>query len=199
MKDNLKIYTKYANRLIEQYESLEPEKVHQDWLEYTPEYRGLAIDIGAGSGRDAAWLNSLGFKVFAVEPVKALRQQAEKIHYQSDITWINDTLPLLKKVFTLSKSFNLILLGAVWMHLTKQEQIVSMQNLSKLTKPDGVVVITLRFGPSPDERIMYPIDTETLIKTAENVGFQTILKSRNVDLFNREGVSWKTLILKKSR
>ena len=196
--NNFKIYSKYANQLIKQYETLEPEKVHQNWLEYIPAKGGLALDIAAGSGRDAAWLSTFNFKVFAVEPVDALRQQAISIHSQSDITWMNDTLPELEKVFALSKCFDLILASAIWMHLTDQEQIVSMQNLARLIKPEGVVVITLRFGPSPDERIMYPINTKAMIQTAKSVGFQTILKTDNKDLLKRKDVSWKTLILTKS-
>lgn len=195
--NTLKVYSKYADRLIKQYEMLEPEKIHQDWLEYIPAQGGLALDIAAGSGRDAAWLSTLNFKVFAVEPVDALRQQAIKIHSQSDITWVNDTLPDLNKVFSLSKCFDLILAGAIWMHLTNQEQIVSMQNLAGLIKPEGVVVITLRFGPSPDERIMYPIDTKAVIHTAKTVGFHTILKTGKRDLLKRKDVSWKSLILTK--
>jgi protein-L-isoaspartate O-methyltransferase len=31
------------------------------------------LDVGAGSGRDAAWLTSLGLEVVAVEPSVALR------------------------------------------------------------------------------------------------------------------------------
>ena len=197
--NNFEVYSKYADRIIKQYETLEPEKVHQDWLEYIPAQGGLALDIAAGSGRDAAWLSTLNFEVFAVEPVDALRQQAIKIHSQSDITWINDTLPELKKVFSLSKCFDLILASAIWMHLTDQEQIVSMQNIARLIKPEGVVVITLRFGPSPDERIMYQLDTKAVIQTAKSVGFHTILKTDNKDLLKRKDVSWKTLILIKRK
>jgi hypothetical protein len=77
------------------------------------------------------------------------------------------------------------------MHLTDQGQIVSMQNPARLIKPEGVVMITLRFGPSPDERIMYPINTKAVIHTAKTVGFQTILKTDNRDLLKRKDVSWK--------
>jgi len=196
--NNFIVYSKYADRLIKQYETIESGKVHQNWLEYIPAKGGLALDIAAGSGRDAAWLSTLNFKVTAVEPVDALRQQAEKIHSQSDITWMNDTLPELEKVFVLSKCFDLILASAIWMHLTDQEQIISMQNIARLIKPEGVVVITLRFGPSPDERIMYPIDTKAVIHTAKTVGFHTILKTDNKDLLKRKDVSWRTLILTKS-
>jgi len=39
-----------------------PESVHGSFLDYLPEGAGrLVLDIGAGSGRDAAWLRRKGF------------------------------------------------------------------------------------------------------------------------------------------
>ncbi|MGK5094409.1 methyltransferase domain-containing protein [Deltaproteobacteria bacterium TL4] len=58
---------------------------------------GKTLDIGAGTGRDAAWLVRQGLSVFAVEPVAAMRQQAEVFHPEAGIHWIDDTLPHLKK------------------------------------------------------------------------------------------------------
>ena len=33
------------------------------------------MDVGAGSGRDAAWLASLGYNVTGVEPAQAMRRE----------------------------------------------------------------------------------------------------------------------------
>jgi FkbM family methyltransferase len=43
------------------------------------------LDIGAGSGRDAAWLASLGYEVIAVEPSAAMVREAQRIHSESAI------------------------------------------------------------------------------------------------------------------
>ena len=41
-----------------------------------PRPPGRALDVGAGTGRDAAWLARLGFQVVAVEPSGVLRGHA---------------------------------------------------------------------------------------------------------------------------
>lgn len=38
----------------------------------------LALDVGAGSGRDAAWLASWGYEVVAAEPAAGMRREASK-------------------------------------------------------------------------------------------------------------------------
>jgi ubiquinone/menaquinone biosynthesis C-methylase UbiE len=45
-----------------------------------------ALDVGAGSGRDAAWLVSRGFEVWAVEPSEVMRREAQKRHAEASIT-----------------------------------------------------------------------------------------------------------------
>jgi protein-L-isoaspartate O-methyltransferase len=61
-------YDDHAEPIAERHESLAPEKVNA-WLEtLLPSQPALALDVGAGSGRDAAWLLSLGHQVIAVEP-----------------------------------------------------------------------------------------------------------------------------------
>ena len=65
--------------LAARYESLRAEDVHAAFLGLLP--RGsdlLALDVGAGSGRDAAWLRGLGFEVVAVEPARGMREAAAR-------------------------------------------------------------------------------------------------------------------------
>ena len=62
-------YDANAERLDAAYESL-PPGVDTDLLPSAP---GLVIDVGAGTGRNAAWLASLGHEFIAVEPSIALR------------------------------------------------------------------------------------------------------------------------------
>ena len=74
MSDNISYYSKHAERLTAQYNSVSFEQVHEDWLEEIPQ-QGLALDIGAGSGRDARYLASRGLSVVAVEPAGGIRER----------------------------------------------------------------------------------------------------------------------------
>jgi hypothetical protein len=49
-------YSQNAQRYFSQYQSIIFEQVHGDWLPQLDGKTGLALDVGAGSGRDAAAL-----------------------------------------------------------------------------------------------------------------------------------------------
>ncbi|BBE11144.1 hypothetical protein HH1059_20120 [Halorhodospira halochloris] len=52
------------------------------------------LDIGAGSGRDAAWLAEQGHDVVAVEPAAELRQEAQRRHPDEWISWLGNMVPI---------------------------------------------------------------------------------------------------------
>lgn len=119
-------YSDHANDLFRFYQSADPALLHQSWSDLLPEQPGLACDIGAGSGRDAAWLASKGWDVIAVEPTEALRKLGEQYTsnqaaQQGSVTWLDDRLPELKRLRALDQRFQLILISAVWMHLKPSE------------------------------------------------------------------------------
>jgi protein-L-isoaspartate O-methyltransferase len=41
---------------------------------------GTVLDVGAGSGRDAAWFAARGHDVVAVEPTSAMRSEGQHRH-----------------------------------------------------------------------------------------------------------------------
>ena len=58
-----------------------------------PTAPALMLDIGAGSGRDAAWLAAAGHQMLAVEPAAALRQHGQRLHPDERICWLDDRPP----------------------------------------------------------------------------------------------------------
>ena len=88
-------YDARAAMLAESYEAIAPERLH-GWLDgLLPAVRSLVLDVGAGSGRDAAWLAGLGHDVVAVEPSPALRAEAVRRHPDVGVRWVADQLPAL--------------------------------------------------------------------------------------------------------
>jgi protein-L-isoaspartate O-methyltransferase len=73
-------YGENATALAQQYESITFEEVHRDVLHLFPSSPSKVLDVGAGSGRDAAALARRGHWVTAVEPTGALRRQGQAIH-----------------------------------------------------------------------------------------------------------------------
>ena len=61
-------YAEQAPHLIEQYESLAFADKHRAVLHLLPDKTSQVLDVGAGTGADAAWLAARGHRVIAVEP-----------------------------------------------------------------------------------------------------------------------------------
>jgi protein-L-isoaspartate O-methyltransferase len=58
-------YNTNAPTLVVTYERLPAEQVHAWLIDLLPGPGARALDVGAGSGRDAAWLASRGLEVTA--------------------------------------------------------------------------------------------------------------------------------------
>ena len=110
-------YAEQAAGLIQQYESISFEQAHQAELHLLPTVPSRILDIGAGTGRDAAWLAARGHSVLAIEPTAEFRRAAMALHPSPFIEWLDDALPELSMVLSRDGLFNTIMLSAVWMHL----------------------------------------------------------------------------------
>ncbi len=102
-------YAENADALVAQYEGIAFAETHRDTLHLLPAAPARILDIGAGSGRDAAALCALGHSVVAVEPTAALRQQGQRLHAQAPILWLDDELPDLPRLAAQGERYDRIL------------------------------------------------------------------------------------------
>jgi SAM-dependent methyltransferase len=193
-------YTRHAEALFARYDSLPPEQVHRCWLDLLPHQAGLACDIGAGSGRDARWLAAQGWDVTAVEPNAALRTlaQASPTPTRGSVTWLDDSLPELQRLRALDIRFQLILISAVWMHLTPTQHARAMRIVSDLLAPGGLLVVTLRKGPDAEGRF-HPISTDALIQHARDRALMLARECRDQADVTRGEVGWDCVVLCKEK
>ena len=66
-------YAAHAQEFIATTIDLDMSEFHDEFLSYVP-HRGLILDIGSGSGRDAKAFDALGYRVQMLEPSGTLRQ-----------------------------------------------------------------------------------------------------------------------------
>lgn len=182
------------------FESVRFEDVHSDLMKYLPSEGGACLDVGAGSGRDAAAIAKRGIHVIAVEPNRALLEMGAARHKASNIEWEQDSLPSLRKVKQRDTVYDFILLSAVWMHLRPSERDLSLKTLRNLLKPSGYLAISLRIAKADEARVMFDVSVEDLVARAERSGYSVAHVSRvKKDSFNRSDVRWCKVILNKSK
>ncbi|MGG5819356.1 methyltransferase domain-containing protein [Falsiroseomonas sp. HW251] len=194
--DPIAWYDANAARLAADYALIEPSKALA-WLRpLLPDAHGLVLDVGAGTGRDAAWLASLGHDVFAVEPAAGMRKQALQLHPQGRVRWLDDSLPALASVGRLNLAFDFILLNAAWQHVAPAERRRAFRKLGGLLRPGGVLAMTLRNGPSEPERAMHAVPLAEVEALARDHGMVVVLTEPVPDPLERRDVTWVNVALK---
>jgi SAM-dependent methyltransferase len=191
-------YAADAASLIEPFEAIPSARLFAPVERFLPQPPVRVLDIGAGTGRDAAWFASLGCHVVAVEPVAALREAGQRLHAGHSIEWSDAQLPELEGLAVSMQAFELVVLNGVLHHLPPAGQLVTLRTISRWLGPGGRVVLSLRHGPTPPSRPGYSIDTQTLVADLEKAGHRlchlvTGLASHQAGN-RRNGVTWDWLV-----
>jgi SAM-dependent methyltransferase len=190
-------YAQEAPELLKRYESISFADAHAPVLQLIPAAPCRALDIGAGTGRDAAGLVALGHSVLAVEPTEELRRGAMLLHASPMIEWLDDSLPDLAIVRARQQEFDLVMLTAVWMHLDEAQRQRAMPNVSALVRNGGIVIMSLRHGPVPPGRRMFEVSAEETIALAQRWNLFCTLNREAEPSLRQPGVSWTRLAFHK--
>ncbi len=183
-------YDANAERLAAAYESLPPGAGCAWFADLLPSGPGLVIDVGAGTGRNAAWLASLGHEVVAVEPFAAFRTLAQKLHPDAGVTWLDDRLPSLGRLLRLGVAADAVVLSAVWQHVAPGDRLRAFRKLASLLRSGGILAMTLRSGPSEPGRAMHATSLEEVETLARSAGMAIVRVEAAQDALGRSDVSW---------
>jgi protein-L-isoaspartate O-methyltransferase len=195
----LRGYAADAAELIPRFEALLTTDVLAPVMTMIPTRPCRVLEVGAGTGRDAAWLAAQGHSVVAVEPVDELREAGMALHPDEKIQWVNDRLPTLHRLDADTR-YDLILAVAVWQHLRVDEHRQAIGTLASKAAPQGRLIISLRHGPGSASRPCYPADAERIAAYAQDEGMRLRLKcpAPSVQPRNRDaGVTWTWLCLER--
>lgn len=183
--------------LVAQFEVIPSQGIYGPVPDLLPSSPVRVVNIGAGTGRDAARLASEGHSALAVEPVRELREAGMAIHASTKVEWLDDRLPGLVET-QLRGRFDLVVICADWQHLRDGERRHAVCSLARLAAPGGMMILSLRHRPGVPGRSAYPILPEATVTAALREGFTLVRRqeAESVQVGNRlAGVRWTWLAL----
>lgn len=196
--DVIAAYDGQADSLAERYVRISTEHMLAQVLSTIPAGTkgAIALDVGAGTGRDAAWLKSQGYEVVAAEPAAGMRRIAANAHGSLGIRWVSDALPSLDHVHSLGLAYDLILMSAVWQHVAPTDRQRAFRKLATLMKPGGLMIMTLRHGPSAPEMHMHSTSISEIEGLARVHGLEVLKAAPSLDQGGRTEVTWDIVALR---
>lgn len=190
-------YQSAAPELIERYEALSAEEVLEPVLPFFPSRAGRVLDVGAGTGRNAAWFAGQGHRVVACEPVEAFRKYGSARYSDHTIQWVDDALPGLDAITAAGFSFNLVLLSAVWQHVAPGDRPPAMACLGSVLRAGGSLVMSVRHGPGAAGRPVFESDDEetVIMARANGLAVVSLTQTESIQARNRAaGVTWSWMV-----
>ena len=193
-------YVESAGALFRSFESVDFVDVHRAILHLVPTRPARVLDIGSGSGRDAAAFAAMGHRVVAVEPVAELRRMAAAAHGSPRIEWLDDSLPELACLAGRGDRFDLVMITAVWMHLDASQRTRAMPNVARSLGQGGTLSMSLRHGPPPPGRRTFEVTADDTAALAAREGLEPVLRlDDQPSAFARTDVTWTRLAFRASR
>ena len=210
-------YNCHAADYVALYEGADMSTLHRLLLRYLPP-RCRVLEIGCGSGRDAAFLLSHGYDVTATDASPSMLTLAAQHHPE-----LTSRLHLLAfptsttKPFDLAQGrqpnnsttapqalFNAILSFAMVMHLTDPELRECAAQWRDLIEDEGVLVISASTGRpglvqlrEDTGRLYCERTPDELLAVFKHAGFTCIATHPLSDLLKRD-IQWTVLILRAS-
>ncbi len=195
--NTIDFYNTKSTQLIERYDNAKMSSLHQLLLKYIPP-KGKVLDIGFGSGRDLQFLYDHGYDIWGTDPAKKFVENAKIRFSKNRDHFFEEGIPFQKKELEEMFQFDAIISIAVWMHLRQDQYAEAVENITSVSKPSGVVVISYSKGKreDEDERYFEDVNLKNLIKLFLAKDFKLIETVENEDSLKRNSLSWVTVVFK---
>jgi len=195
-------YEKNANELSRRYETTALDSFHQ-LLQQNCQPGARLLEIGCGSGRDAARAVAAGFKMTAIDGAENLLKEAARLH--PELTGHLHHLLLPAKLPFDDASFDGFFSVACLMHFRDDEIRKIFSEAARVTVAGGSGLVSVPAGRSDIDtdgldqhgRIFNVMPADNWVRLFRQNGFSAKPGPVEPDSLGRPGISWITFILKK--
>jgi SAM-dependent methyltransferase len=192
-------YSKNAEAIAARYESVASSLTKTFEVAFLP--RSKLLDLGCGSGRDLAHLQSQGHDCFGIDATPEFVALSQSLHKELQGKVLHAALPSFEPPF--GGQFDGILCSAVLMHLPESQLLPTAITIKRCLKRHGRLLYSVPskrldlVTENRDEngRLFIPNQSERIQAILEQLGFSLISKWANADSLGRDSVEWISVLL----
>ncbi|MGC8660427.1 MAG: class I SAM-dependent methyltransferase [Desulfomonilaceae bacterium] len=201
-RSTIRYYDENSEKLAALYEQADMSIAHGLLVRFLPENASV-LEIGCGSGRDAAFLLSKGYDMAAIEASPKMIEAAQRLHPELTGRIALGALPLPDSDPLLTRQFDAVLCIGTIIHIQDQYLFEFASQMRDLVAPDGILFLSgsVRNLGSPDNRDQHgrliiervPEEIQLLF---ERLGFRLLTTIQSDDSLGRP-IRWFNLVMQK--
>jgi len=160
------------------------------------------LDVGCGSGRDLAYLHSLGRDTYGLDATPELVELAQDLHPELKGRLVCESIPGTAVPF--GGAFDGVLCSAVLMHIAEEHQPAAVEFIKRCLKPRGRLLYSVpskRLDAAAaghrdsNGRLFIPDSAERYQTLLENQGYKLLNQWGNADSLGRDEVEWASVLM----
>lgn len=188
--ETISFYDNNAREMCKLYNSLEPTLLRKIIKKHFYGPPSRTLDVGCGSGRDIAWLTSIGYEnLIGVDASPNMLIEAETINPKA--TFLQASLPKLESLG--DSFFDNVLCSGVLHHVKLEDISESISNLLRVCKTNGVLVLSYRLV----EKTEYAIDGRIFTKIEPILIAKAAMSKATVIHYDQLEYNWVNFALLK--
>lgn len=196
-------YDTHARETSARYEAADVSRLHVMLLRHLPPRGASVLELGCGSGRDAAFLEANGYDVAAVDASSGMIAEASRLHPELAGRLSCAAVPVPDGSPLLRCSFDAVFSNAMFMHIPDPELPLVVHQIRRMLRPGGIVIISVSVGRGGltdnrdgTGRLFRERQPEELRLVFERVGLAFVTQDEPSDADDRPSLRWVTLVFR---